>query len=103
MEDESSVIYGLEFPCRTLAAQKAESEAIRFFVGTQCLRENQIHLVEYDDDINVVNKTVFPFDDEIWVSVRFEPRLCFEWRISKGPKAVTKLSLGDFANQYKNA
>lgn len=67
MEDESSVIYGLEFPCRTLAAQKAESEAIRFFVGTQCLRENQIHLVEYDDDVNVVNKTVFPFDDEIWV------------------------------------
>lgn len=67
MEDESSVIYGLEFPSRTLAAQKAESEAIRFFVGTQCLRENQIHLVEYDDDINVVNKTVFPFDDEIWV------------------------------------
>jgi len=66
MEDESSVIYGLEFPSRTLAAQKAESEAIRFFVGTQCLRENQIHLVEYDDDINVVNKTVFPFDDEIW-------------------------------------
>ena len=69
MEDESSVIYGLEFPCRTLAAQKAESEAIRFFVGTQCLRENQIHLVEYDDDVNVVNKTVFPFDDEIWVGL----------------------------------
>jgi len=67
MEDESSVIYGLEFPSRTLAAQKAETEAIRFFVGTQCLRENQIHLVEYDDDINVINKTVFPFDDEIWV------------------------------------
>ena len=70
MEDDSSVIYGLEFPSRTLAAQKAESEAIRFFVGTQCLRENQIHLVEYDDDTNIVNKTVFPHDDgEIWVNL----------------------------------
>jgi len=67
MEEDSPVIYGLEFPCRTLAAQKGETEAIRFFVGTQCLRENQIHLVEYDDDTNVVNKTVFPHDaGEIW-------------------------------------
>lgn len=43
MEDDAAVIYGLEFQARALTAQTAETDAIRFFVGTQSLRfENQV-------------------------------------------------------------
>ncbi|CAE1304703.1 EIPR1 [Acanthosepion pharaonis] len=68
MEDEAPVIYGLEFPARALTAQTAETENIRFLVGTQSLRaENQIHHIDFDDENNVINKNVFLHrEGEIW-------------------------------------
>ncbi|XP_071807807.1 EARP-interacting protein homolog [Asterias amurensis] len=68
MEDDAPVIYGLEFQARALAPQVAESEVIRFLVGTQSLKnENQVHLLDFDDDNNILNKTVFLHKDgEIW-------------------------------------
>uniref|UniRef100_A0AAQ5ZU31 Uncharacterized protein n=1 Tax=Amphiprion ocellaris TaxID=80972 RepID=A0AAQ5ZU31_AMPOC len=42
MEDDAPVIYGLEFQARALTAQTAETDAIRFLVGTQSLKfDNQ--------------------------------------------------------------
>uniref|UniRef100_A0A8B9BV46 Uncharacterized protein n=1 Tax=Anser brachyrhynchus TaxID=132585 RepID=A0A8B9BV46_9AVES len=43
MEDDAPVIYGLEFQARALTPQTAETDAIRFLVGTQSLRyDNQV-------------------------------------------------------------
>ncbi|CAL1526948.1 unnamed protein product [Lymnaea stagnalis] len=68
MEDEAPVIYGLEFQARSLCAQEAETDNIRFLVGTQSLRaENQVHYIDFDDENNVINKTVFLHrEGEIW-------------------------------------
>ncbi|XP_064605397.1 EARP-interacting protein homolog [Liolophura sinensis] len=68
MEDEAPVIYGLEFQARALSAQVAETDSIRFLVGTQSLRaENQVHHIDFDDENNVINKNVFMHrEGEIW-------------------------------------
>lgn len=68
MEDEAPVIYGLEFQARALAAHSSESETVRFLVGTQSLKfDNQIHQLEYDEENNTVNKTVFLHSiGEVW-------------------------------------
>lgn len=69
MATDSSIIYGLEFQARALASQLAETEAVRFFVGTQSLKfsQNQIHLVELDEENSYVNTRVFPHSaGEIW-------------------------------------
>ncbi|KAH9515288.1 EARP-interacting protein [Bulinus truncatus] len=68
MEDEAPVIYGLEFQARSLCAQESESDRIRFLVGTQSLRsENQVHYIDFDDENNIINKTIFLHrEGEIW-------------------------------------
>lgn len=68
MEDEAPVIYGLEFQARALTSQSAETDQIRFLVGTQSLRaENQVHHIDFDDEMNVINKNVFVHrEGEIW-------------------------------------
>lgn len=68
MEDDSPVIYGLEFQARALTAQSAETDAIRFLVGTQSLKsENQLHQIDFDEENNLINKNVFLHKDgEIW-------------------------------------
>ncbi|RMX41659.1 hypothetical protein pdam_00008865 [Pocillopora damicornis] len=68
MEDDSPVIYGLELNARALVPQHAETDIIRFIVGTQSLKyENQIHLIDFDDESNVINKNVFMHSvGEIW-------------------------------------
>lgn len=68
MEDEAAVIYGLEFQCRCLTAQVAETELIKFLAGTQSLKhDNQVHLIEYDEDHNTVSKEVYAHGvGEIW-------------------------------------
>nr|XP_055027426.1 EARP-interacting protein homolog [Misgurnus anguillicaudatus] len=68
MEDDAPVIYGLEFQARALAAQTAETDAIRFLVGTQSLKfDNQIHIIDFDDENNMINKNVLLHDaGEIW-------------------------------------
>ncbi|XP_015779964.1 PREDICTED: protein TSSC1-like isoform X1 [Acropora digitifera] len=60
MEDDSPVIYGLELNARALVPQHAETDVIRFIVGTQSLKfDNQIHLIDFDGESNVINKSVF--------------------------------------------
>ncbi|XP_036928113.1 EARP-interacting protein homolog isoform X2 [Acanthopagrus latus] len=68
MEDDAPVIYGLEFQARALTAQSAETDAIRFLVGTQSLKfDNQIHIIDFDDENNIINKTVLLHQaGEIW-------------------------------------
>uniref|UniRef100_A0A8C4Q1V3 EARP complex and GARP complex interacting protein 1 n=1 Tax=Eptatretus burgeri TaxID=7764 RepID=A0A8C4Q1V3_EPTBU len=68
MDDDAPVIYGIEFQARTLTAQTAETDAIRFIVGTQSLKhDNQVHLIDFDDENNLINKTVFFHHiGEIW-------------------------------------
>ncbi|GFS47615.1 EARP-interacting protein homolog [Nephila pilipes] len=68
MGDEAPIIYGLEFQARALSAQNAETDVIRFFVGTQSLKfDNQIHQLEYDEESNSILKTVFLHSSgEIW-------------------------------------
>lgn len=68
MEDDAPVIYGLEFQCRALTAQTAETDAIRFLVGTQSFKfDNQIHIIDFDDENNIINKSVLLHQaGEIW-------------------------------------
>ncbi|XP_068136452.1 EARP and GARP complex-interacting protein 1 [Hyperolius riggenbachi] len=68
MEDDAPVIYGLEFQARALSAQTAETDAIRFLVGTQSLKyDNQIHVIDFDDENNIINKNVLlHHTGEIW-------------------------------------
>ncbi|ESO92508.1 hypothetical protein LOTGIDRAFT_206565 [Lottia gigantea] len=68
MDDEAPVIYGLEFQARCLTAQAAETEHIRFLVGTQSLRaENQVHHIDFDDENNLINKNIYLHrEGEIW-------------------------------------
>ena len=73
MSNRGPVIYGLESQGRTLtaralAARAGESEKIHFFCGTQSLRqENQVHLLEYDEDTGILDKTVYLHSQgEIW-------------------------------------
>ncbi|KAJ8306607.1 hypothetical protein KUTeg_017152 [Tegillarca granosa] len=60
MEDEA--------PARALTSQSAETDQIRFLVGTQSLRaENQVHHIDFDDEMNIINKNVFVHrEGEIW-------------------------------------
>uniref|UniRef100_A0AC11E054 EARP complex and GARP complex interacting protein 1 n=1 Tax=Ovis aries TaxID=9940 RepID=A0AC11E054_SHEEP len=68
MEDDAPVIYGLEFQARALTPQTAETDAIRFLVGTQSLKyDNQVHVIDFDDENNIINKTVLLHQaGEIW-------------------------------------
>lgn len=69
MEDGKPVIYGLEFQARALAAQVAESETIRFLVGTQSLKlaNNQVHIVELHEDSGTLSTQIFQHDaGEVW-------------------------------------
>lgn len=70
VEDESPLIYGLEFQSRALCSSSngENSSLVRFLVGTQSLKsENQIHLLEYLEETNSLSKAVFrhPFG-EVW-------------------------------------
>ncbi|XP_065072147.1 EARP and GARP complex-interacting protein 1-like [Rhopilema esculentum] len=68
MDDDAAVIYGLEFQARSLCPQYGENDSIRFLVGTQSLRsDNQVHLIDFDDESNLVNKHIFMHSaGEIW-------------------------------------
>lgn len=58
--EDAPLIYGVELSARCLCPQVAETNVTRFLVATQSLRqENQIHLIEFDDENNQLDKTVF--------------------------------------------
>nr|CAH7754925.1 unnamed protein product [Callosobruchus chinensis] len=82
MDNENAVIYGLEFQARALAPQLAETEKIRYIIGTQSLKQtnNQIHLLEFDEEKSTVTTLVFHHTNgEIW-------------KISTSPLDASKLS-----------
>lgn len=73
MSERGPVIYGLEaqgraLTARALTARAGETEKIHFFCGTQSLRqENQVHLLEYDEERGILDKTVHLHSQgEIW-------------------------------------
>ncbi|CAG9813572.1 unnamed protein product [Phaedon cochleariae] len=69
MDNENSVIYGLEFQARALAPQLAEIEKIKFLIGTQSLKQanNQIHVIEFHEETSIVETSVFYHSEgEIW-------------------------------------
>ncbi|CAG9859497.1 unnamed protein product [Phyllotreta striolata] len=69
MDNDNSVIYGLEFQARALTPQLGETEKIRFLIGTQSLNQtnNQIHLIEFNEEISTLKTSVFHHSDgEIW-------------------------------------
>lgn len=69
MENDSPVIYGLEFQTRALSAQTAETDIVRFLVGTQSLKfsDNQVHLVELNEETGNLKTEVFQHPvGEIW-------------------------------------
>ncbi|XP_022907287.1 EARP-interacting protein homolog [Onthophagus taurus] len=69
MDNENSVIYGLEFQARALTPQQAETEKICFLIGTQSLKQtnNQIHLVEFDEENSTLKTIVYHHaQGEIW-------------------------------------
>ena len=73
MSERGPVIHGLEsqgraLTARALAARAGETDNIHFLCGTQSLRqENQVHLLDYDEESGVLDKTVYQHDrGEIW-------------------------------------
>ncbi|GAU99044.1 hypothetical protein RvY_10099 [Ramazzottius varieornatus] len=68
MDEDIPVIYGIDFQARCLVAQAAETDAIRFLIGTQSLKhENQVQLIDFDEDTNVIFRTVYLHSSgEIW-------------------------------------
>lgn len=69
MDSDKSLLHGLEFQTRALSAQTAETDIVRFLVGTQSLKfaNNQVHLVELDEEANCLKVQVFQHSiGEIW-------------------------------------
>lgn len=66
----STTTYSYElFQARVLTPQLAETEKVRFFMGTQSLKQakNQVHLVEFDEENSTLQNTVFYHSQgEIW-------------------------------------
>ena len=62
------LIYGLEFQCRALAPVEADTDNVRFLVGTQGLKlPNQIHELELDEDTRTLSKRIYGHPEgEVW-------------------------------------
>ncbi|XP_055352650.1 EARP and GARP complex-interacting protein 1-like [Paramacrobiotus metropolitanus] len=68
MDEDIPVIYGIDFQARCLVSLAAESDAVRFLIGTQSIKhENQVQLIDFDEDTNAVTRTVYGHPSgEIW-------------------------------------
>ncbi|XP_053685222.1 EARP-interacting protein homolog [Sabethes cyaneus] len=69
MEENNSLVYGLEFQARALAALQAEdSKVVRFFVATQSLKpNNQLHVVDVNENTTALDAKVFSHPlGEVW-------------------------------------
>ncbi|CAF1085034.1 unnamed protein product [Didymodactylos carnosus] len=69
-DEETPMIYGVEFYARSLCAvAPTEDDTIRFLVGTQSLRFNNqvLHYVEYDEENQSLSKSIYSHRaGEIW-------------------------------------
>jgi len=64
-----SAVYGLTCKARCLSAVVADQDNVRFLVGTQTLKDNEVHLVEVQDeeDRNDIKcMCIYPHPSEIW-------------------------------------
>lgn len=62
MEENNSIIYGLESQARSLTPQLAEPKEIRFFIATQTLKpNNQLHLIELNESSSSLSAKVNTF------------------------------------------
>lgn len=54
------ILSTLSSQARALAAQLAETEKIRFVIGTQSLKQvnNQVHLIEFNEEDSTLKTTV---------------------------------------------
>ncbi|XP_052860778.1 EARP-interacting protein homolog [Anopheles cruzii] len=79
MEENNSLVYGLEFQARALASQQAESNDVRFFVATQSLKpNNQLHVVDLNEDSSALHPHIFAHPlGEVWklTASAHDPRL----------------------------
>ncbi|KAK9511825.1 hypothetical protein O3M35_000413 [Rhynocoris fuscipes] len=69
LEEDTPLIYGLEFQARSLTVQQTDTDLTRFMVGTQTLKiaSNQIHIVEVCDDTGVLSAQTFSHPSgELW-------------------------------------
>ena len=62
------LIYGLELQCRALAPVEADTDNVRFLVGTQGLKlPNQIHELQLDEDTRTLSKRIYSHPcGEVW-------------------------------------
>lgn len=105
--DESPVIYGLALQARALTSQIAESNEVRFFIATHSLKpNNQIHLIEYNEDLSTLKAKIFSHPlGEIWKlnSSPYDPRIllsCFSSQ--KGSQVVTQTALLNLPEDLEN-
>jgi len=68
IEKDPAIIYGLELNARALAAQSAETELVRFLVGTQGpSHDNQVLLIDFDEESDRIASNAFQHNSgEIW-------------------------------------
>uniref|UniRef100_A0AAG5D7L5 EIPR1-like beta-propeller domain-containing protein n=1 Tax=Anopheles atroparvus TaxID=41427 RepID=A0AAG5D7L5_ANOAO len=98
MEENNSLVYGLEFQARALASQQAESNDVRFFVATQSLKpNNQLHVVDLNEDSSALRSRIFAHPlGEVWKlnASAHDPRLlasCYSFL--KGTQIVMQAAL----------
>ncbi|OQV18668.1 Protein TSSC1 [Hypsibius exemplaris] len=108
MDEDIPVIYGIDFQARCLVSQAAESDAVRFLIGTQSLKhENQIQLIDFDEESNAISRTVYAHPSgEVWnlSSCPFDARLfatCFNE--VENSKVISKASLWQFPDKTAGA
>uniref|UniRef100_A0A182UJ44 EIPR1-like beta-propeller domain-containing protein n=1 Tax=Anopheles melas TaxID=34690 RepID=A0A182UJ44_9DIPT len=98
MEENNSLVYGLEFQARALASQQAESNDVRFFVATQSLKpNNQLHVVDLNEDSSALQSRIFahPYG-EVWrlAASAHDPRLLAScYSLLKGTQVVMETAL----------
>uniref|UniRef100_A0A182N945 EIPR1-like beta-propeller domain-containing protein n=1 Tax=Anopheles dirus TaxID=7168 RepID=A0A182N945_9DIPT len=98
MEENNSLVYGLEFQARALASQQAESNDVRFFVATQSLKpNNQLHVVDLNEDSSALQSRIFahPYG-EVWrlAASAHDPRLLAScYSLLKGTQVTMQTAL----------
>ncbi|KAJ6642969.1 Protein disabled, partial [Pseudolycoriella hygida] len=98
MDENNSVIYGLESQARSLSPQIAEPKEIRFFIATQTLKPtNQLHLVELNENSSSLSAKIFAHPlGEVWKlnSSPHDPRvLVSTYSCQKGSQVVMQSAL----------
>ncbi|XP_049290823.1 EARP-interacting protein homolog [Anopheles funestus] len=98
MEENNSLVYGLDFQARALASQQAESNDVRFFVATQSLKpNNHLHVVDLNEDSSALQSRIFthPYG-EVWrlTASAHDPRLLAScYSLLKGTQVVMETAL----------